>query len=106
MTPWKLTDGTVVHLGGNVEGDSPLAAQLRTAANEAKRGSPGTLCIGPPPGSRAVLDLDDAQLVNVWVRQVADRAGVAVYSAPNVEPFADDDREMVDEPDDGPLTIY
>lgn len=107
MTHWELSDGTVVHLGGKVEGGSPLAAKLRTAANDAKAGAPDLLCIGPQPGYRELLDLDNAQLVNVWVRQQAARAGVFVRRAHEVEPWPDDERDATDAIDpDGRQRIY
>ena len=107
MTPWKLTDGTVVHLGGKVEGDSSLAALLRTAASRVTKGAPDLISVGPQPGSWERLDLSDAQLVNIWVRTAADKARVGIVSAPDVEPLAEEaERSNQTDSDDGTPVVY
>lgn len=87
---WELTDGTTVALGGDVQGTSAVAAKLRSSAARARKGAPDALEVGTQPGAWRDLDLDDPQLVNVWVRTAAERAGVGVMRAPELEPLKDD----------------
>lgn len=103
---WELADGTVVNLGGDVEGTSAVAAKLRMSAARARKGAPDLLSVGMQPGGFEKLDLDDAQLVNVWVRTTAAKAGVAVLSAPDVEPIVSDEDPGPQFDADGNPVIY
>jgi hypothetical protein len=59
---WKLSDGTTVELGGNVEGDSVLAQRLRYRLERGDRVS-----VWAPPGGDVELDPADAALLNAWL---------------------------------------
>jgi hypothetical protein len=102
---WELSDGTVVRLGGDVEGSTALAVRLRMAASAAKRGAPDLVSYGPQPGAWAPLDLANESLVNIWVRTAAAKAGVAVLKAPELAPDGESSTARPVNPD-GRLRIY
>jgi hypothetical protein len=103
---WELADGTVVSLGGEVDGDSALAARLRLDAADAKHGAPDLISVGAQPGSWERLDVNNAQLVNIWVRTAADKARIAIISAPEVGPLPADNRAPVASLAGRPPVIY
>ncbi len=84
---WILSDGTEVDLGGRVRGDSSLADALKQDVVGRKRGRPTWVLVGPIPGPRVRLQLDDPALVDAWIRQVAVRYDVTVMSGPEIEPI-------------------
>lgn len=84
---WELSDGTEVHLGGRVRGSSPLAALLREDVALIKSGFGVTVQVEAMPSPPRRVDLDDAQLVNEWVRWRVRRFRVAVTSAPALAPI-------------------
>lgn len=64
---WRLSDGTTVELGGNVEGPSLFAQELR---EEIARGV--QVDIWPLPDGWVDLDVNDAAILNRYVdRKVA-----------------------------------
>jgi hypothetical protein len=72
---WTFDDGTVLHLGGLVDGRSPLASRVRTAVDE------GAFCTpAPRPCSDVPVIWTNAYLVDVWAREVAHLLGVEVRS--------------------------
>ena len=95
---WNLSDGTVVHLGGKVEGDTALARELQHDSKLAKAGTPPYVMTLPPPGHEA-LRLDDAWHVHCWVNAAARRHGALVTGAPNVQAPAEWDDSLPDGPD-------
>jgi hypothetical protein len=66
---WKLSDGTVVHLGGLIEGESSVAERLRNAV--------ALIALGLEP-----FDLDDSAQMHAWVHECAQRAGMKVVESP------------------------
>jgi len=60
---WAFSDGTTVALGGNIEGASVLAQRLRS---DLQRGV--TVSVWPPPGGDVPLDVNDAALLDKWLR--------------------------------------
>ena len=81
---WQLSDGTVVHLGGKVEGES-LFARLARDAFERARGGDGPLHDeGPVPGKLVPLDVNDAHHIDVWLSSKAACLGVSVVTSPDV----------------------
>jgi hypothetical protein len=55
MTIWRFSDGTVAHLGGEVEGASLFAQQLREVL-----GQPDLqMELGPSPGPLVAVDLSN-----------------------------------------------
>lgn len=103
---WELTDGTMVTLGGDVQGTSAVAAKLRSSAARARKGAPDAVEVGTQPGAWRDLDLYDPQLVNVWVRTAADKSGVGVMRAPELELLEDasDAGDAVEQ--SGPPVVY
>lgn len=101
---WTLSDGTVVYLGGKVEGTSALAKKLRRDAKNAKAGEPRMVMTLPTPGSER-LKLDDAWHINCWVRDEAAVFHVTVVSAPlDIEAPAEWDEPA--DPDLGPNPVH
>lgn len=82
---WELSDGTRVHLGGRVEGESFLAKFLRRDMSKGPKGPLVYPDAMPSPG--VTLDVNDPWHVNSLVTDVARCRGVAVVSAPHVEPI-------------------
>lgn len=86
MTIWRFSDGTVVHLGGEVEGGSLFAQELR----EALADRPGVQ-IWPNPQRGVSLDVNDIALMDAWVRQEMTRPyrsslGLRLVEAPKDVP--------------------
>lgn len=100
---WSLSDGSVVSLGGKVEGTSALADKLRLDAKQARAGYPRAVLSLPPPGSER-LRLDDAWHVDCWVRDEAMRFNVYVTDAPEVQ--ANPEWDEPADPDLGPNPIH
>jgi hypothetical protein len=95
---WELSDGTEVFLGGRVRGTSPAAEYLRADVLAVKGGSRVPVQVETPPAKARRLDIDDAQLVDEWVRASALRFDLDVTSAPELEPI---ERFNPPDPDDG-----
>lgn len=69
MKPWKFSDGTVVHLGGDVEGGTQFAQELRTLVS-----SPKTLVpVWPIPSEGLALDVNDAAILDCFLRHEVSR---------------------------------
>src|SRR5687768_17264956 len=62
---WRFNDGTVAELGGNVEGASVFAQELREDLVQPRVG----VQLYPGPGGGAWLDVNDAALFDAWLRQ-------------------------------------
>jgi hypothetical protein len=78
-----LSNGTVVHLGGNIGGTSALSEKLRHDAPAARESQPCMVISPPAPGSER-LRLGDPWHMRCWVRDETDRAGVGVLEEPEV----------------------
>lgn len=81
---WTFSDGTVLHIGGKVDGESPLAMKLKQQADEASLGRPHAVQALPPPGLQ-LLNVDDPWHVHVWAHEEALRAGIAISDAPTAQ---------------------
>jgi|1185.fasta_scaffold334048_1 hypothetical protein len=96
MTPWVLSDGTEVRLGGDVKGASEAARELRSDVARVRRGAAIPVQVCPPPGGSASLDVGVDYHVDAWIRAIARWQGVVIVSAPEVEypdPYAGDEDE-------------
>jgi hypothetical protein len=62
---WRFNDGTVAELGGNVEGASVFAQELRAKLLQPRVG----VQLYPGPGGGAPLEVNDAALFDAWLRQ-------------------------------------
>lgn len=81
---WVFDDGTVVHLGGKVEGNSELARSLRLdVAQTTHAERPLALPLGPRPSEWVVLDVKNPHHVDSWLRNTPTRA--QLVAAPDVE---------------------
>jgi hypothetical protein len=71
---WRFSDGTVVELGGKVEGPSLFAQRLRAEIADAEAGEPGALQvhIWPQPSEAKPVDLNDTALVHAWLTRELD----------------------------------
>lgn len=80
MEPWILKDGTKVHLGGRVEGDSLCARGIRLEFEDLRdrRISSG---FGPIPHEEP-LDVSVPHLLDYWLRH---QPAFDVVSGPSVE---------------------
>lgn len=102
---WKLADGTVVELGGSVEGASLLALQLR-----------GLIEAGPgitwANGQDYWVDVNDLAQMDAFVREHAANARVAVLSGPKDVPELPPplplpgDEDLPEGDDLGPDAVY
>lgn len=81
---WTFSDGTVVHLGGKVEGESILAKFVRRAFDECRAGRGPMVDDGPAPGPMVRLDVNNAHHLAVWLENTANCLRVGVVSAPEV----------------------
>jgi hypothetical protein len=66
---WRFSDGTVATLGGNIEGASAFAEQLRAMLRRDRVG----VAFGRMPCGGAWLDVNDAALFDAWLQQEMDR---------------------------------
>lgn len=66
---WRFNDGTVATLGGNIEGASVFAQELRAMLERPRIG----VSFGRMPDGGAWLDKNDAALFDAWLRQEMSR---------------------------------
>lgn len=91
---WKLSDGTVVQLGGEVTGTGRAARQLRDDLADLDAGEWVGVTIHPEPAEEVELDVDSPQHIHAWVVETARSLGVEVLEHPEIEwpaPQGDDD---------------
>lgn len=100
---WKLSDETVIHLGGRVDGDSELASSFRADVKEVRAGHRPRVPVDPSPAPSEPLDLNDLRVVDGWVRSEAWAANVEVVEAPAIEREQATDSEP---DDDGHFPIF
>ena len=65
MTTWRFSDGTVARLGGEIEGASLFAQELRAELEHAGL----TVVTGRLPGGATLLDRQDVALFDAWLKQ-------------------------------------
>ena len=83
---WRFSDGTTVHLGGNVEGASLFAQEIR-ADMEAGR---AIVMMEAIPGDEVPLDPSNASMLDRWLRDELQRPWrreLRLTEAPEVEPL-------------------
>jgi len=66
---WRFSDGTVATLGGDIEGASLFAHELRAMLERPRVG----VAFGQMPDGGAWLDKNDPALFDAWLRQEMDR---------------------------------
>lgn len=96
---WRFSDGTTVSLGGEVEGASLFAQELRYELAQDFVG----IQTAPIPAEGTELDRNDPALLDAWLRQEIDRPfrqsqGLRLIDAPAVpalpeQPVQDDDEQ-------------
>jgi len=91
MTEWRFSDGTVVRLGGDAEGDSAFADELRHDVALVRAGMTLPVSVYVEPGGSVPLDVDEPYLVHRWLRDAARCHGVEMTGAPEPEPAAPPD---------------
>lgn len=62
---WRFSDGTIAHLGGEIEGASLFAQELRAELEQPWVG----VQTRPMPADGAKLNKNDPALFNAWLRQ-------------------------------------
>lgn len=67
MDPWRLRDGTLIHLGGDVAGDSVVADTARAIIRRSKSGEWVATGFGAVPEDPG-LDIDVPHLLDSWIR--------------------------------------
>lgn len=92
MKPWRFSDGTVVHLGGVVDGDSAFAREVR---QELARPDV-EVSIWPLPGGSVPLDKNDPALLNAFLWDSSyiprQRGELELVDAPDVPDLPPDPR--------------
>jgi len=83
---WQYIDGTVVHLGGKVEGDSLFARLARDTFERAGTEDGPLHC---SVGEDVPLDTHNPHHVDVWLSDTARCLGVLAIATPDV-PHADE----------------
>jgi hypothetical protein len=82
---WRFSDGTVVRLGGVIEGDGPMARALRGDLERMAAGRPVVVNVAPHPGGDDPLDVGDPYHVHQWLGQtLRGLTGVQLTAAPVV----------------------
>lgn len=100
---WKLSDGTVIHLGGRVEGTTTIAQELRVHLSSIK-----SVAVAAEPAEGIPFNPDDPQLLDRAIRNYLvipanDWMMVRLLEAPEVEPIQTEPRRAV--PRSGPLPV-
>jgi len=86
MSHWTLEDGTIIHIGGRVEGKSAAADALRDDAQ-----APGAVYVGTAPdGIWKRPDLSDELECSCWLASVAYRMNLRIVAGPGVGEPAED----------------
>lgn len=63
MTTWRFSDGTVATLGGDIEGASLFAQEMRASLAD----PPLFVSVHPEPNGGVELDTNDLALFNAWL---------------------------------------
>jgi hypothetical protein len=64
---WVFSDGTVVRLGGFIEGDGPMAKELRGDLERRAHGRQVYVSTSHEPGGSEPLDVRDPHHVSCWI---------------------------------------
>ena len=102
---WQFSDGTVVRLGGVVEGDSAFADRLRSELVLLPLGRAKSVCVEPEPSSGETLDPDNARHVEIWSEDWSRFFDVTLTSGPELESDSDEADSDEDGSDEA-LIIY
>jgi hypothetical protein len=98
---WRFSDGTTVELGGNVEGASLFAQQLRAGLADRP-----AVTIWAEPSPSFDVDPNDAAFLDAWLKVQLDlavridklpltmRAPDGIPSLPQPEPYEDEDADV------------
>jgi hypothetical protein len=79
MTFWRFSDGTVIHLGGRVKGESPFAQEMRAAF-----GRDGLkVHLWPLPSQATLLDKNNLTHMHLTLFEAARQAGVKITKKPD-----------------------
>lgn len=90
---WRFSDGTVMRLGGVVEGDGPLAKRIRDELSLLPYGRTRQVNVRPEPGGSEPFNPDDPYHVDSWTADLMRfTRGVELISAPvlpkrDIEPY-------------------
>ena len=87
---WKFADGTVLRLGGEVEGSSELAESLRRDVHATRGGSPPPVGVFVQPGGDVDLDLGNVAIVHHWAAEASIRFRVEMVGQPDRIPELED----------------
>ncbi len=101
---WVLSDGTVIHLGGEVEGDSPIAKVLRRELSPPYRLMP----VHPIPSGAVPLDPNNPHHLAEAISDATrchEGGRVGVVSAPEM-PKPEPGFELEPDPDADPFAIH
>lgn len=81
MAEWTFSDGTVLHSGGAVEGDSVLAEGLRRDVEASKGRFPPKVAVAPLPDGYWQLDAEVDFTLNALAQETARRNQAIVTTA-------------------------
>jgi hypothetical protein len=99
---WRFSDGTVVRLGGVVEGNSPFAQRLQDQLELLPLGRAASVTTRPPPAGCEELNTSDPYHVASWLEDwVRFFDGVQLLSAPALAP-----RQPQRDTEADPNTVY
>lgn len=102
---WTLSDGTVVRLGGLVEGQTRTAELLRRDVQAFREGRRMPIPMFAPPAGSVPLELGSVPHVDCWVRDTARFGRATVVSGPEFERLPDP-RGVMDDDDFVPDRVY
>jgi hypothetical protein len=68
---WRFSDGTTVELGGNVEGPSLFAQELRECIARGDQ----RVDVWPPPDGWVDLNVNDPAILDLWLERKRDVFG-------------------------------
>jgi hypothetical protein len=103
---WRFAEGTVVHLGGNVEGDSPWADELRRTVVAARRGWGPTVFMEAQPSDGEPMNVDDPDHVDQWLRDLERCLDMTLAEVPAGYELFDDGVEAGPGPTPDPLIVH
>lgn len=83
---WRFADGTEVRLGGQVDGETPLARELREQLELLPIGRARPVPVGPQPGGDEELVLSSPRHIDGWCRIWSHLLGVELIEAPELPP--------------------
>lgn len=81
MAEWAFSDGTILHSGGAVEGDSALAESLRRDVEASKGRFPPKVAVAPLPDGYWPLDAELDFTLHALAQETASRNQAIVTTA-------------------------